>query len=89
MFYLPCFTVHTFDSEQPICYYLISKFTIRYYVICERPPKRLLVRPNWRWEDTIKWNLKKQLGSVDWEHSAQDEDKWSALVSMAMNFGIP
>jgi len=49
--------------------------------------KRSIVRPRRRWEDNIKMNLQEVgCGGMDW--MAQDRDRWRALVSAVMNFGI-
>jgi len=48
--------------------------------------KRPLGRPRRRWEDNIKMDLQK-VG--DWMELAQDRDRWRALVSTAMNLGVP
>jgi hypothetical protein len=50
----------------------------------------LLGRPRRRWEDNIKMDLEK-VGRVcgDWMGLAQDRDRWRALVSTVMNFGVP
>jgi hypothetical protein len=52
--------------------------------------KRPLGRPRRRWEDNIKRDLQKVLGvGGDWMERAQDRDRWRALVSTVMNFGVP
>ena len=52
--------------------------------------KRPLGRPIRRWEDNIKMDLEKVgKGCGDWMDLAKDRDSWRALVSMAMNFGVP
>ena len=52
--------------------------------------KRPLGRPRRRWEDNIKMDLE-EVGRVcgDWMELAQDRDRWRALVSSMMNFGVP
>ena len=52
--------------------------------------KRPLVKPRRRWEDNIKMDLQ-ELGRDygDWMELAQDRDRWWALVSTVMNFGVP
>ena len=52
--------------------------------------KRPLGRPRRRWEDNIKTDLH-EVGRVcgDWMELAQDRDRWPALVSTVMNFGVP
>ena len=52
--------------------------------------QRPLGRPRLRWEDNIKMNLE-EVGRDcgDWMELAQDRDRWRALVSTVMNFGVP
>ena len=47
-------------------------------------------RPRRRWEDNIKMDLR-EVGRFcgDWMELAEDRDRWRALVSMVMNFGVP
>ena len=52
--------------------------------------RRPLGRPRRRWEDTIKMDLQEVgRGCGDWIELAQDGDRWRALVSTVMNFGVP
>ena len=52
--------------------------------------KRPLGRPRRRWEDNIKIDLQKVgRGCGDWMELDQDRDRWRALVSTVMNFGVP
>ena len=52
--------------------------------------KRPLGRPRRRWEDNIKMDLEEVgRGCGDWMGFAQDRDRWRALVSAVMNFGVP
>ena len=52
--------------------------------------KRPLGRPRRRWEDNIKKDLQEVgMGCGDWMKLAQDRDRWRALVSTVMNFGVP
>ena len=52
--------------------------------------KRPLGRPRRRWEDNIKMDLQEVgRGCGDWMGLAQDRDRWRALVSTVMNFGVP
>ena len=52
--------------------------------------KRPLGRPRRRWEDNIKMDLQEvRRGYGDWMELAQDRDRWRALVSTVMNFGVP
>ena len=50
--------------------------------------KRPLGRPGRRWEDNIKTDLEVGRGCVDCMELAQDRDRWWALVSTVMNFGV-
>ena len=51
---------------------------------------RPLGRPRRRWEDDNKMVLQ-EVGyeGMDWIELAQDRDRWRALVSTVMNFGVP
>jgi hypothetical protein len=62
-----------------------------YNIFVGRPEgRRPLGRPRHRWEDNIKMDLGKiGFGGMDWIHSAQDRDRWRALVNMVMNFWVP
>jgi hypothetical protein len=52
--------------------------------------RKLLGRPRPRWEDNIKMDLQEVGGGCgDWMEWAQDRDRWRALVSTVMNFGVP
>ena len=52
--------------------------------------KRPLGRPSRRWEDNIKMDLEEVGGGCgDWMELAQDRERWRALVSTVMNFGVP
>ena len=52
--------------------------------------KRPLERPRRRWEDNIKMDLEEVgRGGGNWMELAQDRDRWRALVSTVMNFGVP
>jgi hypothetical protein len=60
-------------------------------VLVGRPERRRpLGRPRRRWEDNIKRDLQ-EVGRDcgDWMERAQDRDRWRALVSTVMNFGVP
>ena len=51
--------------------------------------KRPLGRPRRRWEDNIKTDLQEVgKGCGDWMELVQDRERWRALVSMVMNFGV-
>jgi hypothetical protein len=52
--------------------------------------KEPLGRPKRRREDNIKRDLQEVGGGCgDWMEWAQDRDRWRALVSTVMNFGVP
>jgi hypothetical protein len=51
--------------------------------------KKPLGRPRRRWEDNIKMNLREGVGCGDWIESAQDRDRWRALVSTVKDFQVP
>jgi hypothetical protein len=52
--------------------------------------RRPLGRPKRIWEDNIKMDLQEVGGGcADWMKRAQDRDRWRALVSTVMNFGVP
>ena len=52
--------------------------------------KRPMGRPRRRWEDNIKMGLQEVgRGCGDWMESAQDRDRWWALVSTVMNLRVP
>ena len=47
-------------------------------------------RPRRRWEDNSKMDLQEVgRGCGDWMELVQDRDRWRALVSTVMNFGVP
>ena len=52
--------------------------------------KKPLGRPRRRWEDNVKMVLREVgRGCGDWMGLAQNRDRWRALVSTVMNFGVP
>ena len=52
--------------------------------------KKPLGRPRRRWKDKIKMDLQEMgTGCGYWMELAQDRDRWRALVSTVMNFGVP
>ena len=59
-------------------------------VLVGRPEgKRPVGRPRSRWEDNIKMDLQEVGGGGgDWMELAQDRDRWWALVSRVMKFGV-
>ena len=60
-------------------------------VLVRKPEgKRPSGRPRRKWEDNIKVDLQKVgRGCGDWTELTQDRDRWRALVSAVMNFGVP
>jgi hypothetical protein len=59
-------------------------------LVCTPEGKRPPGRPRRRWVDSIKIDLK-EMGwdDVNWIDSAQDSDRWGALVNTAMNLRVP
>ena len=52
--------------------------------------KRPLGRPRRRWENNIKMDFQEVGGSCgDWMESAQDKDRWRALVGTVRNLRVP
>jgi hypothetical protein len=52
--------------------------------------KRPLGRPRRRWEDNIKMDIQKVgMGCGDWMESAQERDRWRALVSKVKKLRVP
>jgi hypothetical protein len=62
-----------------------------HWVLVGKPEgKRLLRKLRRRWEDNIKMDLHEVgLGCGDWIESAQDRDRWRALVSTVRNLRVP
>jgi hypothetical protein len=82
-----------------MCYRCSNAF-VKFGFICKflksgvflgRPErKRPLERRRHRWENNNKINLQEVgWGGMDWIELAEDEDKWSALVSAVMNLRVP
>jgi hypothetical protein len=61
-----------------------------YKVLVGKPEgKRPLVRPRRRWEDGIRMDLRETgCDCMEWMHSAQDRDRWPALVNTVMNLRV-
>ena len=52
--------------------------------------RRPLGRPRHSWKNNIKMDLQEVgRGCGDWMELARDRDRWWALVSTVMNFGLP
>ena len=52
--------------------------------------RKPLGRQRRRWEDNIKIDLEEVgRGCEHWMELAKDRDRWRALVSTVMNFGVP
>jgi hypothetical protein len=52
--------------------------------------KRPLERPRRRWYDNNKMDLEEVgCGCMDWIEVALDRDRWRALVTAVINFGVP
>jgi len=62
-----------------------------YRVLVGKPEgKRPLERPRRRWEDNIKMELREvRCGGMEWIESAQDRDRWQALVNAVMKVRAP
>jgi hypothetical protein len=62
-----------------------------YNILVGRPEgRRPLGRLRRRWTDNMKMDLREiGFGDVDWNHLAQDRDRWRALVNMVMNLQVP
>jgi hypothetical protein len=60
-------------------------------VLVENPEgRRPLGRPNCRWEDNIKMDLKKEgCGGIDCIALPRDKDSWRAVVNAVMNSRVP
>ena len=51
--------------------------------------KRPLGRPRRRWEDNIKMDMQEVgEGGGNWMELVEDRERWRALVSTVMNFGV-
>ena len=63
---------------------------VRKVLVGKPEGKRPLGRPRRRWEDTLKMDLQEVgRGCGDWMELAEDRDRWPALVSAVMDFGVP
>jgi hypothetical protein len=51
--------------------------------------KRPLEKSRSRWDNNIKWIIKKWNGGMDWMDLARDKDRWQALVNAVMNLLVP
>jgi hypothetical protein len=52
--------------------------------------RRPLGKPERRWVDNIKMDLRKiGWGSMYWIDVAQDREQWRSLVNSVMNLGVP
>jgi hypothetical protein len=52
--------------------------------------KRLLGRPERKWENNIKMDLRETgLGIIDWIYLAQNRDQWKVLVNTVMKLRVP
>jgi hypothetical protein len=62
-----------------------------YNILVVKPEgRRPLGRPRRRWEDNIRMDLREiGFGNVDWIHSAQDRDRWRAVVNTVMSPRVP
>jgi hypothetical protein len=61
-----------------------------YRILLGKPEgKRPLGRPERRWVDNIKIDLRDRMGWCDWIDLAQDRDQWRALVNTVMNLRVP
>jgi hypothetical protein len=57
-----------------------------YRILVGRPEaRRLLGRPNCRWEVNIKIGLQEVGWGMDWIELAQGRDRWQALVNAVVN----
>ncbi len=63
---------------------------VRKVLVGKPEGKRPLRRPRRRWEDNIKMELQEVgRGGGDWMELTEDRDRWRALVSTVMKFGVP
>jgi hypothetical protein len=62
-----------------------------YRILVGKPEgKRLLERPQCKWVNTIKIDLREiGWGSSDWINLAQDRDRWRDLVITVMKLRVP
>jgi len=62
-----------------------------YRVLVGKPDrKRLLGRPDHRWEDNMKIEIEEMRSEgIDWIHLALDRDRWRPLVNAVLNLQVP
>jgi hypothetical protein len=67
-----------------------EKMRYGYDVSVRKPEyKKPLRRPISRWEDNIKMYIREvRCEGVDWNHLAQDRDRWRALVNTVMKLSV-
>jgi hypothetical protein len=58
-----------------------------YNIVVGKPERKSpLGRPNCRWEDNIRIDLREiDWECVDWVHLVRDRDQWQALVNTVIN----
>jgi hypothetical protein len=63
---------------------------IAYGILMGKPEgNRSLERPRYRWEDSIKIDLREiKWGGMYWIDLAQDRDQWRSLVNKVMNLRV-
>jgi hypothetical protein len=64
---------------------------VAYRVLVGKPEgRRPFDRPNRRWEDNIKMDLRDVgWGNMDWIDLAQDRERWRDLVTAEMDLRVP
>ena len=59
-------------------------------VISKPTVKRHSGRPRWRWEDSIRMDLKEiGVNTSNWVDSTHDLDYWRAYVNATLNLRVP